>query len=616
MLSTLFISLHSHANDEDYQSKEYWQTLADRIKEDPNLVIEKALSLQQKFTQEHQSYNELQAMAVLSSALVATSQFDHAETVINEGLARVDKEGSSMLKMRFLREQILLTHERGQWQQVIILSSHALVLAEQENMPQMIAHFLHNRSRGLRASSQNQQALADMLAAYQIAKAHDMRLILAEIVNSIALVHQNLGQFDEAIHYFKEALTFIDSDKDKFGTSILLYNIGTLYIHKQDLAQAKEYLQQSLALSLTLNDEIGIAYVHSQLATIAYNTGDYQRALNHIEQSLPVFEQAKIYQSITLGKLNLAKVTLAQGDHQTALNMLLALENDIANLNNDTHSKGYLLALARSYQKSRLFQQASEQYEAAIAHIEQTASKNNKESLQKIQTQMNIQHEQQKTELLKKENELQKQRIAQQDLRQKLVYLVASTVVALILVILVILFQQIRSRRKFIRLALSDELTGAPNRRNIREKGAVMFSQAKTNATELAVAVIDLDNFKTINDNFGHEAGDNVLKAFYQSCKQSIRASDNIGRIGGEEWLLIMPAASEQNITDAFKRIRQTLSQQQIAGVPSTHPVTFSMGAAAIKPDDKKLDDMIRRADSAVYKAKAQGRDQLTLAAI
>ncbi|WP_181902259.1 tetratricopeptide repeat-containing diguanylate cyclase [Thalassotalea euphylliae] len=443
-----------------------------------------------------------------------------------------------------------------------------------------------------------------------------MKLILAEIVNSIALVHQNLGQFDEAIRYFQEALTFIDAEKDKFGTSILLYNIGALHIYKRDFAQAKAYLQRSLVLSLTLNDKIGIAYVHSQLATIAYESGDYQRALKHIEQSLPVFEQAQINQSITLVKLNLAKITLAQGDHHTALNMLLAIESDIANLNNDTHSKGYLLALARSYQQSHQFHQAAEQYEAAIAHIEKTASKNNKESLQKIQTQMNIQHEQQKNELLKKENELQKQRIVQQDLQQKLVYLVATTVVALVLVMLVILYQQIRSRRKFIRLALSDELTGAPNRRNIREKGAVMFTQAKTNATALAIAVIDLDNFKTINDNFGHEAGDNVLKAFYQACKQSIRASDKIGRIGGEEWLLVMPAASEQNITDAFKRIRQALNHQHMAGVPSTHPVTFSMGVAAIKADDNELDDVIRRADSALYNAKAQGRDQLTLASI
>ncbi|REL28249.1 hypothetical protein DXX93_17855 [Thalassotalea euphylliae] len=144
MLTILLVCQHGLANNDDYQSKEYWQTLADRIKEDPNLVIKKARRLQQQFKQEHQRYNELQAMAVLSSALVATSQLDHAEMVINEGLARVDHAGSSWLKLQFLRDQILLAHERGQWQQVIVLSSHALALAEQANMPQMIAHFLHN----------------------------------------------------------------------------------------------------------------------------------------------------------------------------------------------------------------------------------------------------------------------------------------------------------------------------------------------------------------------------------------------------------------------------------------------------------------------------------------
>ena len=144
--------------------------------------------------------------------------------------------------MLFLREQIILLHERGEWQQVIEMSTTALVIARSERNPEMIAHFLHNRSRGWRASSQNERALIDMLEAYQLAKKNNMPLVLAEIVNGIALVHQNIGQYDEAIRYFKEALSLIDAEQDKFGASILLYNIGTLYVNKRDSARQQKVI--------------------------------------------------------------------------------------------------------------------------------------------------------------------------------------------------------------------------------------------------------------------------------------------------------------------------------------------------------------------------------------
>ena len=331
---------------------------------------------------------------------------------------------------------------------------------------------------------------------------------------------------------------------------------------------------------------------------------------------MPVFEQAELKQPATLSKLNLAKIKLALGEHQTALAMLLAIASDIKQLNNDLHTKTHLLSLARSYQQNQEFLQAFNYYEQAITHIEHTAVKNNQESLQRVQTQMNIQHEQQKTALLQKENELQKQRLTQQDLRQQLVYATATIAVIIVLVILIVLYQQVRSRRKFTNLALTDELTGAPNRRSIREHGKSLIEQAKNSSTDLAAAVIDLDNFKVINDNFGHEAGDNVLKAFYRACEKCIRASDKIGRIGGEEWLLLMPAATEQHIREAFQRIRAELTSQHIVGLPENYMVTFSLGATSMQGTDNHLDDMIRRADSAVYQAKDQGRDQWTISAV
>ena len=128
------------------------------------------------------------------------------------------------------------------------------------------------------------------------------------------------------------------------------------------------------------------------------------------------------------------------------------------------------------------------------------------------------------------------------------------------------------------------------------------------------VAVIDLDHFKSINDRCGHAAGDKVLQQFAIACREAVRDSDIFGRWGGEEFLLVMPGATLDVAMVALERLRSLAFQIELPATGAGLRVGLSAGLAAFEADIKTLDELIARADAALYKAKDEGRDLVRIA--
>ena len=128
----------------------------------------------------------------------------------------------------------------------------------------------------------------------------------------------------------------------------------------------------------------------------------------------------------------------------------------------------------------------------------------------------------------------------------------------------------------------------------------------------MALAVVDFDYFKTINDQFGHDVGDNVLKRFAAVAKQSLRNHDSFGRLGGEEWLMVFFDASKEDAKNIFERITEELNKSPIDGLPNDYRVTFSMGFTNAHPDDS-FDSLYKRADKVLFEAKDKGRERLII---
>jgi len=164
-------------------------------------------------------------------------------------------------------------------------------------------------------------------------------------------------------------------------------------------------------------------------------------------------------------------------------------------------------------------------------------------------------------------------------------------------------------------LALTDALTGLPNRRAVEDWATRQLSGAARHGFSFWVALADLDHFKAVNDTYGHNAGDTVLMAFSKVLKSNSRHSDICGRIGGEEFLLILTHATEENVKCVIDRVRTELAAKQFKFDGNSLKVTVSFGLAGfVGTPAPEFNRLLAQADAALYSAKRQGRDRLELA--
>jgi diguanylate cyclase (GGDEF)-like protein len=141
------------------------------------------------------------------------------------------------------------------------------------------------------------------------------------------------------------------------------------------------------------------------------------------------------------------------------------------------------------------------------------------------------------------------------------------------------------------------------------------FSYSRRLAVPFAMALVDLDHFKRINDSYGHDIGDHALRAFVAAAKGVLRAHDGLGRYGGEEWLMVLPGADTKALGEIFGRLRARFAETPIEGMPYPHRLTFSMGAVEASRDAVSVGSLIAEADRRLYRAKADGRDRLVATA-
>jgi diguanylate cyclase (GGDEF)-like protein len=164
--------------------------------------------------------------------------------------------------------------------------------------------------------------------------------------------------------------------------------------------------------------------------------------------------------------------------------------------------------------------------------------------------------------------------------------------------------------RRIQELAELDELTGALNRRSIMQSLDEEIIRAHRTSGNCTVALIDLDLFKRINDQFGHPAGDEVLRTFAITIFANIRSIDKFGRYGGEEFLLILPETTDSAAHRTIDRLRGIVAELDWIAISHGLAVTMSAGVATLRAGDT-IDSILTRADAALYRAKALGRNQV-----
>jgi len=163
------------------------------------------------------------------------------------------------------------------------------------------------------------------------------------------------------------------------------------------------------------------------------------------------------------------------------------------------------------------------------------------------------------------------------------------------------------------KLVREDQLTGALNRRGIDDTLAREVARAVRAGATLCVVLVDIDNFKKINDSFGHQVGDIVLVHLVAIIKETIRTNDLIGRYGGEEFLLLLPDSSLDEAVAVTGRLQRELAGKPITWGKQKLMVTFSAGVA-VHAADESTAALVNRADQALYEAKRVGKNRVIVA--
>lgn len=161
---------------------------------------------------------------------------------------------------------------------------------------------------------------------------------------------------------------------------------------------------------------------------------------------------------------------------------------------------------------------------------------------------------------------------------------------------------------KLEELSVTDQLTGVYNRLRLHQVIDAEIARASRYQTDFAVIMLDVDNFKQVNDSHGHQMGDTVLRQVAMALHTQARRSDTVGRWGGEEFLILCPETDQQGALQLAQLMRQRLHELNIDAMPRL--ITASFGVAAYQQGESR-DDLIARADHAMYRAKAQGKDQV-----
>jgi diguanylate cyclase (GGDEF)-like protein len=160
--------------------------------------------------------------------------------------------------------------------------------------------------------------------------------------------------------------------------------------------------------------------------------------------------------------------------------------------------------------------------------------------------------------------------------------------------------------------AVLDPLTGLHNRRALDDRFRSARAQARLTGQPVALILCDIDRFKTINDDHGHERGDQVLVAVAEQLRACVRNAEMVYRLGGEEFLVLLPGEEVESAGRLAERIRSTLANEAVAELQ----VTLSAGVAAASGESVRLDRLLAHADAALYEAKRAGRDRVALAAV
>ncbi|BFM04977.1 tetratricopeptide repeat-containing diguanylate cyclase [Halioxenophilus aromaticivorans] len=454
-------------------------------------------------------------------------------------------------------------------------------------------------------------ALKDLNQAYSLASEVNSGA-RAAVGSALALVYEYREEYELAIPYFQQSVNYYRGNKNQLSLNVDLYGLGYAYSRLGQFSLGRETLQESLHIAQSINDDQGVAYAKKELGYINIEMGNYAVAKKLLAESEKLAKESDNPFLTMIVHLYQGDLFLALGDVDAATQANAQAESLI---NMSEMPVDYLLVQQQKAALSAAKGYYRDAYDVIRKVLEEKLSimrKHSAEQLLQIRAQYELETKENENQLLLGINNIAEAELKTQRSRNVLLLLLLATVGIICVLLAYIIIRNQEVQRKLQQMANLDGLTGVPNRRRTMELIENQLGLARRHNYPLAVAIIDLDDFKAVNDNFGHPTGDKVLEAFGLVLTQNMRATDIIGRIGGEEFIVALPHTNTKTAFNVLEQLRMKTHKVPDLIDDYRFSVSFSCGLCNAT-HFKALSDLMATADSALYSAKQSGKDRIVV---
>jgi diguanylate cyclase (GGDEF)-like protein len=458
-------------------------------------------------------------------------------------------------------------------------------------------------------------ALADLTESHQLyvrlRDAARQRHLLNDIANLYA--DRRVGEYDRAIEYYRQVLAGNRAAGSEAGISTAYFNLGTTLESKGDPAAALPYFRRSLEIERRRGDAGEIAFVERAMGSALNRAGRAAEAMPWLDRALAYYLRADDEDGVARTRLSRGAALRALGRPGPALAELNAARAHFDATGNTRFLETLHGERAQALAATGDFRSAFEARGTQMRLRQALAEQLTQEQTSRLRVQFDSERKEAENRALVVQNRLRGEQLAAGARIRRLQAVVLSLGAAVVVVLVALVARHVAGERRMRVMAMTDELTRLPNRRHLLAVAGERLSDARREGTPFSLLALDVDHFKRINDRFGHDAGDAVLRRVAQACRGALRHDDSIGRTGGEEFVVVLPRADAARAMEVAERLRAAVERLEWAEVDPALRVTVSVGVAErAGPDD--FATLAKRADDSLYRAKELGRNRVALA--
>jgi diguanylate cyclase (GGDEF)-like protein len=575
---------------------------ATRSLDDVRAAVEREGDLR---TRSHWHFAYAAAQDSLGNLVVAERGYRESLT-----LAEMAKDTKQQLEAAYAIALLLNQTER--YAEVAEIASKYLQLARQEGDLQNASMLQQQLGRMFAGLGDEENALNYMKEALKSAEDSGSGETLSFAEYNLGIASIEAGQYELAESFLARSLNYDRAHGAPAQNIIIdLVRLGQAIAGRGDVDGAQQRLEEAVALAKPSGFAYEEALATTALAELMLKARRPTDAVAAAERALTLLSTQPVGRTTADALTARAHALVALGDHSAA-----AADYDQAMRVYEARGKLDQVAEARSglADTQAAMGHLREAYESSRLAVDETKRANElgrKRSRDALRIAYAVEREAAENEQLKLQISAQTAQLAEQVRRARWQRLALSSLVVLLGASLLVYFWQRRMRRELLSLARTDALTNVANRRAVLEFGAAQMRECVQRKVNMSVVALDVDNFKTINDRYGHEAGDHVLRKVSALLSSGIRKADMIGRLGGEEFLIILPGFGAEEAASMADRLRENLAHTDMSDIAPELRVTSSFGVASLNDCHDDFSELLRHADRRLYRAKDVGRNKV-----